>query len=82
MGLNLTQGKLSFSVKNAPLWASCVVFRVSAFVLSCSLEEAMVEAVRGLNASATERFEKIWDLNDKKIQLKCGEVQRQLEVRA
>lgn len=45
-----------------------------------SLEEAIVEAVEGLNATANERFEKIWDLNDKKIQLKCGEVQRQLEV--
>ena len=46
----------------------------------CSLEEAIVEAVEGLNRTAAEKFEKIWDLNDKKIQLKCGEVQRQLEV--
>ena len=46
----------------------------------CSLEEAIVEGVEGLNATANEIFEKIWDLNDKKIQLKCGEVQRQLEV--
>ena len=46
----------------------------------CSLEDALVEAASGLNASATEKFEKIWDLNEKKIQLKCGEVQRQLEV--
>lgn len=45
-----------------------------------SLEEAILEAVDGLNALAAERFEKIWDLNEKKIQLKCGEVQRQLEV--
>ena len=44
------------------------------------LEEAIVEAVNGLNSSAAEKFEKIWDLNGKKIQLKCGEVQRQLEV--
>ena len=44
------------------------------------LEEAIVEAVNGLNTTSTEKFEKIWDLNEKKIQLKCGEVQRQLEV--
>ena len=37
--------------------------------------------MEGLNASAAERFEKIWDLNEKKIQLRCGEDQRQLEVR-
>jgi hypothetical protein len=43
------------------------------------LEEAIAEAVDGLNKTAAERFEKIWDINDKKIQLKCGEVQRQLE---
>lgn len=48
--------------------------------LHYSLEEAIVEAVEGLNKTASERFEKIWDLNDKKIQLKCGEVQRKLEV--
>ena len=39
-----------------------------------------MEAVEGLIASTSERFEKIWDLNEKKIQLKCGEVQRLLEV--
>ena len=47
---------------------------------TCSLEEAIAEAVDSLNKTAAERFEKIWDINDKKIQLKCGEVQRQLEV--
>ena len=44
------------------------------------LDEAIVEAVNGLNTTATEKFEMMWDLNEKKIQLKCGEVQRQLEV--
>lgn len=39
-----------------------------------------MEAMEGLNKTAQEKFEKIWDINDKKIQLKCGEVQRQLEV--
>ena len=50
------------------------------FWCDCRLEEAIAEAVEGLNASAAKIFEKIWDLNEKKIQLKCGEVQRQLEV--
>lgn len=39
-----------------------------------------MEAVEGLNKTTHDKFEKIWDINDKKIQLKCGEVQRQLEV--
>jgi hypothetical protein len=46
------------------------------------LDEAIVEAVNGLNTTATEKFEMMWDLNEKKIQLKCGEVQRQLELEA
>ena len=39
-----------------------------------------MEVVEGLNRTAAEKFEKIRDLNDNKIKVKCGEVQRQLEV--
>ena len=46
------------------------------------LEDATVEAVDGLRASINEVFEKTQNLNDKKIQLKCGEMQRQVEVRS
>lgn len=54
--------------------------KIHSYFTSHSLEEAIVEAVNGLNKTAAERFERIWELNDKKIQLKCGEVQRKLEV--
>ena len=39
-----------------------------------------MEALEGLNKTAHEKFDAVSDMNDKKIQLKCGEVQRQLEV--
>ena len=45
------------------------------------LESATAEAVEGLVASVREIFEKTQNLNDKKIQLKCSEVQRRVEVR-
>ena len=45
------------------------------------LESATAEAVEGLGASVREIFEKTQNLNDKKIQLKCSEVQRRVEVR-
>ena len=44
------------------------------------LEDATEEAIDGLRSSIDEIFEKTRNLNDKKIQLKCGEVQRQVEV--
>lgn len=45
------------------------------------LESATVEALEGLGASVREIYEKTQNLNDKKIQLKCSEVQRRVEVR-
>ena len=45
------------------------------------LESATAEALEGLGASVREIFEKTQNLNDKKIQLKCSEVQRRVEVR-
>ena len=44
------------------------------------LENALNEAIESLVRSMEEQFEKTRDLNDKKIQLKCSEVQRKLEV--
>ena len=62
------------------LFITFTLCKSTAIPTTPSLEEAIAEAVDGLNKTAAERFEKIWDINDKKIQLKCGEVQRQLEV--
>ena len=45
------------------------------------LESATAEALEGLGASVQELYEKTQNLNDKKIQLKCSEVQRRVEVR-
>ena len=45
------------------------------------LESATEEALQGLEASVQEIYEKAQNLNDKKIQLKCSEVQRRVEVR-
>ena len=45
------------------------------------LESATEEALQGLKASVQEIFEKTQNLNDKKIQLRCSEVQRRVEVR-
>ena len=45
------------------------------------LESATAEALEGLGASVREIYEKTQNLNDKKIQLKCSEVQRRVEVR-
>ena len=83
-------GESNYLAKTAALWVSLgskkdrllALLDKSARMYSHapSLEEAIAEGVDGLNKTAAERFEKIWDLNDKKIQLKCGEVQRQLEV--
>ena len=44
------------------------------------LEDALNEAIESLVKSMEEQFEKTRDLNDKKIQLKCSEVQRKTEV--
>lgn len=44
------------------------------------LEDALREAVEALTRSMEEQYEKTRDLNDKKIQLKCSEVQRKIEV--
>jgi hypothetical protein len=61
------------------LFITFTLYKSTSIPTTPSLEEAIAEAVDGLNKTAAERFEKIWDINDKKIQLKCGEVQRQLE---
>ena len=45
------------------------------------LESATEEALEGLKAIVQEIYEKTQNLNDKKIQLKCGEAQRRIEVR-
>ena len=45
------------------------------------LEDATEEALGDLESSIREIFEKTQNLNDKKIQLKCSEVQRRVEVR-
>ena len=44
------------------------------------LEAATADAVDGLKSTIKEIFEKTLNLNDKKIQLRCSEVQRQVEV--
>ena len=44
------------------------------------LKDALNDALGSLEKSMEEQFEKTKDLNDKKIQLKCSEVQRKVEV--
>ena len=44
------------------------------------LEQATFEAVEELDKIVAEKYEAVADLNDKKIQLKCSEVQRRKEV--
>ena len=44
------------------------------------LEAATVEALEGLDKSVLEKYEKLKDLNDKKIKLRCSEIQRRIEV--
>jgi len=44
------------------------------------LEDALKEAVEALGRGMEEQYEKTRDLNDKKTQLKCSEVQRRLEA--
>ncbi len=48
--------------------------------LLLGLEDALREAVEALKKSMEEQYEKTRDLNDKKIQLRCSEVQRKIEV--
>lgn len=44
------------------------------------LEAATVDALEGLDKSVLEKYEKLKDLNDKKIKLRCSEIQRRTEV--
>lgn len=44
------------------------------------LEDALDDALGALEKSMEEQYERTKDLNDKKIQLKCSEVQRKIEV--
>jgi len=44
------------------------------------LEAATADALEGLMKNVMEKFEKLKDLNSKKIKLKCSEVQRRIEV--
>lgn len=46
------------------------------------LEDALREALEALSRSMEEQYEKTRDLNVKKIQLRCSEVQRKVEVRS
>ena len=46
----------------------------------CSLENATLKAQDKLKKSTEEKFEKIRDINEKKIELRCGESQRKTEV--
>ena len=41
----------------------------------------MEEAIAGLKSSIKEIFEKTQNLNNKKVKLKCSEVQRRMEVK-
>ncbi len=44
------------------------------------LEDVLREALETLTKSMEEQYEKMRDLNVKKIQLRCSEVQRKVEV--
>ena len=44
------------------------------------LESSLSDSTNDLNNILTEKFEMTLELNDKKIQLKCGEIQQQIEV--
>ena len=46
-----------------------------------SLETASEEAMESMLKGTEEKFEMIWDINDKKIQLRCSEVQQKIEVK-
>ena len=47
----------------------------------CRLGSVVNDSSRGLLRKLEESFEKALDLNDKKIKLKCGEVQSHAEVK-
>ncbi len=44
------------------------------------LESSLSDSTNDLNNILSEKFEMTLELNDKKIQLKCGEIQQQIEV--
>ena len=50
------------------------------FVFTCRLEVASADALEGLDKNVVEKYEKLKDLNDKKIKLRCSEIQRRIEV--
>ena len=45
-----------------------------------SLQNATLKAQEKLKKSTEEKYEKVKDINEKKIELRCGEVQRKTEV--
>ena len=57
---------------------------MTAVILDClsfyRLHNATLKAQEKLKKSAEERFEKVRDINEKKIELRCGETQRRIEV--
>jgi len=47
---------------------------------ACRLDDAISVAIETINKAVDERYERTRDVNEKKIQLKCGDVQRRAEV--
>lgn len=45
------------------------------------LETALSQITSEFGKIVIEKYEKMMDLNDKKIQLQCSEIQRRMEVR-
>ena len=44
------------------------------------LPNATESAVQRLRKAVEVDYEKTWDMNEKKIELRCGEIQRRIEV--
>ena len=49
-------------------------------LMTCRLPNATQSAVQRLRKAVEVDCEKTWDMNEKKIELRCGEVQRRIEV--
>ena len=46
----------------------------------CRLDDAINAAVDTIHKAVEEKYERTRDVNEKKIHLKCGDVQRRAEV--
>ena len=48
--------------------------------MPCRLDDAISAAVEVISKAMEEQFERTKDVNEKRIQLKCGDIQRRAEV--